>query len=342
MVAESPRNGLPRFICTEIDGSARLGNIPSLVFFVTMNPSSPWDQRYLRVAHQVALWSKDPSTQCGAVLVRPNRTLASVGFNGFPRGMNDHPDLYAHRPTKYGRVIHSEWNAIQSSHDPSLEGYTVYAWPMPPCDLCTAALAQKGISRVVCPIPAAEKLERWKDQFVHAHGTWEQKGAAVNPLELEFMSPLFAFAEGTEKWDGRFLNLAAEAASWSKDPISPRGAVIVRPDKTIASMGFNGFPQGVDDRPLVDGDAAIRSSRLIQAELNAILFSQDPTLQGSTAYVWSTPSDMRASVHLIHEGVRRLVVPVREGEEGVSPEVLAAWIEVGGCVEQIQVTNGSA
>lgn len=296
-----------------------------------------WDQRYLRLTHQVALWSKDPSTQCGAVLVRPNRTLASVGFNGFPRGMSDAPELYADRPTKYGRVIHSEWNAIQSSHDPSLEGYTVYAWPMPPCDLCTAALAQKGIARVVCPPPAAEKLERWKDQFQLALGTWEQKGAQFVHLELEAPSTLHRFSTDTPKWDGRFLNVAAEVASWSKDRIAPRGAVIVRPDKSIASLGFSGFPQGVDDTPLGQAQRNVRDARLIQAELNAILFSQDPTLQDCTAYVWDALSDMRASVHLIHEGVRRLVAPVFPGQAGVSEDVLAAWAEVGGRVDLVDV-----
>lgn len=302
-----------------------------------MPSSLSWDQRYLRVAHHVASWSKDPSTQCGAVLVRANRTLSSVGFNGFPRGMDDAAALYADRALKYPRVIHSEWNAIRSSHDPSLVGCTVYAWPMPPCDLCTAALVQKGVARVVCPAPQADKLARWKTQFAHAEGTWRQGGAIVHYEALQDLPRLPSFAPGTQKWDARLLALAAEVQSWSKDPVAPRGAVLVRPDRTIASLGFCGFPQGVDDGPLVAGDLGIRASRLITAELNAILSSEDPTLDGHTAYVWPTPSDLRASVHLIHEGVRRLVVPVRADGPRVVDEVRAAWREVGGEVREVVV-----
>ena len=294
-----------------------------------------WDQRYLRVAHLVALWSKDPSTQCGAVLVRPQQTLASVGFNGFPKGMRDDAALYDNRATKYPRVVHSEWNAIRSSRDPSLQGYTVYAWPMPPCDLCTAALAQKGVSRVVRPAPTAEKLERWKDQFLYAQGTWDMKKAEVVDLALEEPAPVMIdFLEGTPKWSVRFLSLAAEVMTWSKDVVAPRGAVIARGDKTLASIGFNGFPQGVDDTPLKEGNLAIRASRLISAELNAVLFSQDPTLEGCAAYCWPSPPDMRASVHLIQEGIRRLIVPAGPGIEAVDPEVEAAWAEVGVKIER--------
>lgn len=151
-----------------------------------MNLPLSWDQRYLRLTHQVALWSKDPSTQCGAVLVRPNRTLASVGFNGFPRGMSDAPELYADRPTKYGRVIHSEWNAIQSSHDPSLEGYTVYAWPMPPCDLCTAALAQKGIARVVCP---RQRQKSWSVGKTSSSWPWARGSKRARSLCTSSLKP---------------------------------------------------------------------------------------------------------------------------------------------------------
>jgi dCMP deaminase len=50
-----------------------------------------WDARFLDLARHVATWSRDPSTQTGAVIVRPNRTIASVGYNGFPRDCNDDP-----------------------------------------------------------------------------------------------------------------------------------------------------------------------------------------------------------------------------------------------------------
>jgi dCMP deaminase len=80
-----------------------------------------WDGRFLDLAVFVGDWSKDPSTKVGAVLVRPDRTIAGLGFNGFPRGVLDHPERYDDRPTKYEMVVHAEMNALLSSRE-SLEG----------------------------------------------------------------------------------------------------------------------------------------------------------------------------------------------------------------------------
>lgn len=303
---------------------------------ISSTPSKVWDRRYLRVAKHVASWSKDPSTQCGAVLVRPNRTLASVGFNGFPKGMSDDPTLYGDRDKKYPRIIHSEWNAIRACKDSSLQDYTVYAWPMPPCDLCTAPLVQKGVSRSVCPHPSAEKLERWRIPFDFAVGTWKAKNADITYMDMD--APLLGFPEvpaGTPKWQKRFLALAQEVASWSRDPIDPRAAIIVRPDKTLCSLGFNGFPQGVDDTPLIEGQLDVRKSRMLEAELNAILFSQDPSMEGHLVYTWPSLPDLRAAVHLIAEGVKCIVAPAIPNQSVVRADALAAFAEAG--VEVITV-----
>ena len=50
--------------------------------------SNKWDIRFLEMAKLVASWSKDPSTQVGAIAVR-NRTVIAQGYNGFPRGVDD-------------------------------------------------------------------------------------------------------------------------------------------------------------------------------------------------------------------------------------------------------------
>ena len=60
--------------------------------------------KFLSLAREVSTWSKDPSTQVGAVLVRPDRTVAGIGFNGFPRGIYDDPELLNDRPEKYKRT----------------------------------------------------------------------------------------------------------------------------------------------------------------------------------------------------------------------------------------------
>ena len=80
-----------------------------------------WDLSYLRLAKFWALErSKDPSTQCGAVLVRPDNSVAALAYNGFPIGVGDNPRHYEDREIKYSRVIHAEMNALHLCHDQSV------------------------------------------------------------------------------------------------------------------------------------------------------------------------------------------------------------------------------
>jgi len=108
-----------------------------------------WDLRFIDLAEHIAKWSKDPSTQVGAVIVRPDKTIASVGYNGFPRGTDDSDHLYEDKEVKYARVVHAEINALLSASGQSLHGCTVYVSPLYPCPQCAAALIQAGIVRVV-------------------------------------------------------------------------------------------------------------------------------------------------------------------------------------------------
>lgn len=110
-----------------------------------------WDKRFLDLAEQVSTWSKDPGTRCGAVIVRPDKTIASVGFNGFPRGCDDSPDLYNDRDVKLQRVIHAEVNAILNCYEKPV-GYTMYTYPpgtAASCVRCTTQVIQSGIKKIV-------------------------------------------------------------------------------------------------------------------------------------------------------------------------------------------------
>jgi len=129
--------------------------------------SEKWDRRFLRLAEHISTWSKDPSTQCASVIVDNNKRIVSVGFNGFPAGTNDAPEIYANREQKYRRVIHAEKNAILFAKQ-DLTGYTIYVWPMPPCSQCMAAIIQSGIKRVVSKKCTDEQLARWGDNMHEA------------------------------------------------------------------------------------------------------------------------------------------------------------------------------
>jgi dCMP deaminase len=131
-----------------------------------------WDKRWLEAAAFFAAWSKDPSTKVGAVIVRPDNTMASHGYNGFPRGVNDDPARYADRAQKYPRTVHAEVNAILSAHE-RVAGYTLYLTPLFPCAGCAGAVIQAGIKRVVVAGPQAptrwlQELEIGKEMFSEA------------------------------------------------------------------------------------------------------------------------------------------------------------------------------
>jgi dCMP deaminase len=121
---------------------------------------SDWDARFLQMAALVATWSKDPSTQVGAVITR-GKFVVSLGFNGHPSGIEDSVARLHDREAKYRTIIHAELNAILSARQP-LEGCTLYVVPFMPCSNCGAVIVQAGIKRV---ITLENNNERWAESF---------------------------------------------------------------------------------------------------------------------------------------------------------------------------------
>lgn len=137
-----------------------------------------WDQRFMEMAHKVATWSKDPSTKVGAYIAKGNVPI-SHGFNGFPRGTSDDPELYANRERKYRRVLHAEQNALAFAHC-DLDGATIYITHAP-CSRCVAQIIQSGITRIVCPNPWLDEdyISRWKDDVLEAEGMCAEAGVKL-------------------------------------------------------------------------------------------------------------------------------------------------------------------
>lgn len=133
-----------------------------------------WDHYFMVLAKHVSTASRDPSTQSGTVIARPDKTIASVGFNGFPRGCNDDPALYDNREVKYKRIIHSDMNAIINALGPVF-GYTLYNFPFIPCNRCAPHIVQAGIKRVVSP-GLDTHPERWRVPMSEALDLFEEAG----------------------------------------------------------------------------------------------------------------------------------------------------------------------
>lgn len=131
-------------------------------------------------------------------------------------------------------------------------------------------------------------------------------------------------AENVEKWDQRFLAMAEMVASWSKDPSTKCGAVIVDMRRVVVGMGYNGFPRRCDDDPALYANRELKYERVIHAELNAILEAGDRA-RGSTLYTFpgsNGPSCARCSSHAIQAGIRRVVCFYKP-----SSDITSRWSE---------------
>lgn len=110
-------------------------------------------------------------------------------------------------------------------------------------------------------------------------------------------------------WDLRFLAVAGQVASWSKDPQAQVGALLVSPDRRAMSWGFNGFPVGFSDDDRLWRDD--KNDRMVHAELNAILNARRD-LAGWTLYVTKFPCH-NCALAVVQAGLVRVVTRPQGG-----------------------------
>lgn len=97
-----------------------------MIIYTNRASLSKWDARFLELAEHVAALSKGPRKRIGAVIVRPDKSIASLGYNGPPRGFDDEAFLRMTRDEQHSVVIHAEDNALRQTHDAeSVAGYTL-------------------------------------------------------------------------------------------------------------------------------------------------------------------------------------------------------------------------
>jgi dCMP deaminase len=123
-----------------------------------------------------------------------------------------------------------------------------------------------------------------------------------------------------EKWHIRFLRLAQEVSSWSIDPSTKVGCVLVK-NKRVISTGYNGFPKNISDSfdRLMDREQKYEIT--VHAEVNAVTTAalHGVSTEGCSAYVTMLPCSRCSSV-LINAGVNKIYV---SGKTEIPPR----WIE---------------
>jgi dCMP deaminase len=113
------------------------------------------------LAIHVGSWSKDKSSGVGCVVVGRRNTVLSIGFNGFPRGVDDSVPERHYRPIKYQWTEHAERNAIYNAAAIGIpvEGCRLFTQRYP-CADCARAIVQAGLAEVICPPPPIELQEQ--------------------------------------------------------------------------------------------------------------------------------------------------------------------------------------
>jgi dCMP deaminase len=102
-----------------------------------------WDEYAMSIAEVVAKKSKDPWHKVGAVVLREDHSIASVGYNGFPQGQEED---WSSREERSKYVIHAEQNALRYT-SPG-EGKTLVSTLLP-CRDCLKTIAAYKIKRVL-------------------------------------------------------------------------------------------------------------------------------------------------------------------------------------------------
>lgn len=119
-----------------------------------MTFTDTWMNRFILQCVFASTFSKDKSTGVGSIIVEDKtKYIIGFGFNGFPQGIKDHPQRYENRDLKHMMVLHAEQNSLHSCHKKTLEGCTLFVYPLTPCPRCTSEIIQKRVGSVVCPSP---------------------------------------------------------------------------------------------------------------------------------------------------------------------------------------------
>lgn len=142
-----------------------------------------WDHRFMELARHIGSWSKDKSRQVGCVVVGTGNFVLTIGYNGFPRRIDDEQEHRHQRPAKYLWTEHAERNAIYAAarNGTPLSGAKMYL-PWFPCVDCARAIVQAGIVELIAIRPDTNDPQ-WGKDFIVSQELLDEAGVKVRYLE---------------------------------------------------------------------------------------------------------------------------------------------------------------
>ena len=148
-----------------------------------------WNEYFMKMAEFVRSKSKDRSTQIGAVIVDDDHSVLGVGYNGFPRGVDDEVEERHQRPIKYMWTEHAERNAVYSAarNGVHLNGTTIYVTGGGvPCADCARAIIQAGIKTVITMDREFEGKGPWVESCAVSGRMLDEAGIMVIFLDSDY------------------------------------------------------------------------------------------------------------------------------------------------------------
>jgi len=153
-----------------------------------------WDEYFMGVALLSAKRSKDPNTQVGACIVNDKNKIVGAGYNGLPIGCHDDDFPWDKQgeflDTKYPYICHAELNAILNNIGMDLHGCKIYT-ALFPCNECTKAIIQSGITEVIY---LSDKYEG-SDVFKASKIMLDKAGVTYRKVEVKISNLVLSYQE---------------------------------------------------------------------------------------------------------------------------------------------------
>jgi len=110
-----------------------------------------------------------------------------------------------------------------------------------------------------------------------------------------------------DTWLERYMQLAEGVSTWSKDPSTKIGCVVIK-DGQVLATGYNGFPRSIEDSEERLNHRETKYKYVVHAEKNAIYNANyhGVSLRGGTMYVYGLPCCSECAKGIIQTGIKRV------------------------------------
>lgn len=156
-----------------------------------------WDDLFMTMVYLVAMKSKDESTHIGAVVVGPDNEVRSMGYNSFPRGINDNVAERQEKPGKYSWFEHGEANSVNNAAlvGIPLKGCRMYTNGIP-CTTCAGSVINSGIKEVIVDKWWNDNnMDIWEEAAKISSVKFEEAGVKVRFYDGELLD-IYRFRRG--------------------------------------------------------------------------------------------------------------------------------------------------